>query len=51
LRAVADPGEGELSKRQFEVLHRAVILLAGISLLLPGRGLQERLVGTWPVPR
>ncbi|HEY5912442.1 MAG TPA: protein kinase [Verrucomicrobiae bacterium] len=28
-----------------------VLFLAGISLLLPKRGLQDRLTGTWPVPR
>jgi hypothetical protein len=26
-------------------------LLAAVSLALPGRGLQDRLAGTWPVPR
>jgi len=25
-------------------------LLAGLSIVLPGRGLQDRLAGTWPVP-
>ena len=29
----------------------AVIVLTAISLLLPTRGLQDRLAGTWPVPR
>ena len=26
-------------------------LLAAVSVALPGRGLQDRLAGTWPVPR
>ena len=28
-----------------------VVFLTGISLLLPKRGLQDRLAGTWSVPR
>jgi hypothetical protein len=29
----------------------AVFGLAAVSILLPVRGLQDRLAGTWPVPR
>ena len=29
----------------------AVLLLTALSVALPQRGLQDRLAGTWPVPR